>query len=263
MFTDRDGKYQLLALAESGFDALSRTTRFMLTEEAHHMFVGETGVGRVVKRACELMKIDPNEDARAQGGIDLDTVQRYINFWYSSSLDLFGGEISSNAADYFAAGLKGRAHEGKKFDDHLAMKGIYEMELLEDDRIVTRDVPLRNAMNEILRDAYVDDNARGVARWNKAIADAGIEYTLTLPNRRFNRRMGLHSSRSFDTAGNPISEDDFNAHRDEWLPTAADKRYIRTLMKPVLDHGKMAQWISAPARGINHKPIEFEYIRRA
>src|SRR5580658_10456987 len=49
MFTDRDGKYQLLALAESGFDPLARTTRFMLTEEAHHMFVGETGVGRVVQ----------------------------------------------------------------------------------------------------------------------------------------------------------------------------------------------------------------------
>ena len=108
MFTDRDGKYQLLALAESGFDPLARTTRFMLTEEAHHMFVGETGIGRVIKRTCELMKQDKNEDARAQGGIDLDTIQRYVNFWFSSSVDLFGGEISSNAADYFASGLKGR-----------------------------------------------------------------------------------------------------------------------------------------------------------
>jgi benzoyl-CoA 2,3-dioxygenase component B len=263
MFTDRDGKYQLLALAESGFDALSRTTRFMLTEEAHHMFVGETGVGRVIKRACELMGQDSNEDVRAQGGIDLDTIQRYINFWYSSSLDLFGGEISSNAADYFASGLKGRAHEGKKFDDHLAMKGVYEMEVLEDDRIVTKEVPLRNAMNEILRDAYVDDNARGVARWNKIIADAGIDYTLSLPNRRFNRKMGLHSGRPFDTAGNPISADQFSAMRDEWLPTAADKTYIQSLMKPVLEQGKMAHWIAPPARGINHLPIEFEYVRRA
>ncbi|HJT62053.1 MAG TPA: benzoyl-CoA 2,3-epoxidase subunit BoxB, partial [Burkholderiales bacterium] len=41
-FTDRDGKYQLKSLAESAFDPLSRTCRFMLTEEAHHMFVGET-----------------------------------------------------------------------------------------------------------------------------------------------------------------------------------------------------------------------------
>src|SRR3954462_8569834 len=66
MFTDRDGKYQLLALAESGFDPLSRTTRFMLTEEAHHMFVGETGVLRVVQRTCELMKKNKSEDARAE-----------------------------------------------------------------------------------------------------------------------------------------------------------------------------------------------------
>ena len=263
MFTDRDGKYQLLALAESGFDALSRTTRFMLTEEAHHMFVGETGVGRLIKRACELMKEDPNEDVRAQGGVDLDTIQRYINFWYSSSLDLFGGEISSNAADYFASGLKGRAHETKKFDDHLAMEGHYTMEILEDDRIVSKEVPMRNAMNEILRDAYVDDNARGVARWNKIISQAGIDYTLNLPSRRFNRNMGLHSGRPFDTAGEPISEERFNAMRDQWLPTPADKAYIQNLMKPVLEPGKMANWIAAPARGINHKPINFEYIRRA
>src|SRR5690606_11445434 len=54
-FTDRDGKYQLLALAESSFDPLSRSCRFMLTEEAHHMFVGETGVGRILQRAAELL----------------------------------------------------------------------------------------------------------------------------------------------------------------------------------------------------------------
>src|SRR5512134_2761155 len=89
-FTDRDGKYQLAALAESGFDPLARTCRFMLTEEAHHMFVGETGVQRVVKRACELMKKDPNGDVRAQVGIDLPTLQKYLNLWYTLSLDLFG-----------------------------------------------------------------------------------------------------------------------------------------------------------------------------
>jgi benzoyl-CoA 2,3-dioxygenase component B len=190
-------------------------------------------------------------------------LQRYINFWYSSSLDLFGGEISSNAADYFASGLKGRAHEGKKFDDHVAMEGVYQMEIVEDDRIVSKEVPLRNAMNEILRDAYVDDNARGVKRWNKIITDAGVDYTLSLPNRRFNRKMGLHSGRHFDTAGNPISEEQFNAERDAWLPTAADRVYIKQLMKPVMEPGKMANWISAPARGVNHQPIEFQYVRLA
>ena len=261
MFTDRDGKYQLLALAESGFDPLSRTTRFMLTEEAHHMFVGETGVGRVVKRACELMKLDPNEDARAQGGIDLPTVQRYINFWYSSSLDLFGGEISSNAADYFAAGLKGRAKE-ERFDDHRALDGTYTMELLSDGRIDTRSVPLRNAMNEILRDAYVEDNQRGVDRWNKIIAEAGIDFELRLPSRRFNRKMGLHSGAPFDLDGAPVSAERFEAHRSEWLPNASDREHVKNLMQPVLERGKMAHWIAAPARGINAQPLDFEYVRR-
>src|SRR5436190_20689842 len=77
MFTDRDGKYQLIALSESGFDPLARTTRFMLTEEAHHMFVGETALQRVTQRTCELMRQDANEDARRLGGIDLPTIQKY------------------------------------------------------------------------------------------------------------------------------------------------------------------------------------------
>src|SRR5437870_4692115 len=81
-FTDRDGKFQLLALAESAFDPLSRTTRFMLTEEAHHMFVGETGVGRIVERTCQLMKeagAGSSGDVRKVGGIGLPTIQKYIN----------------------------------------------------------------------------------------------------------------------------------------------------------------------------------------
>src|SRR5262249_59246737 len=106
MFTDRDGKFQLLALAESGFDPLSRTTRFMLTEEAHHMFVGEAGVQRVVQRSAELTKQSKNGDARELGGVDLPTIQKYLNLWYSLSLDLFGSEISTNAASFFGAGLK-------------------------------------------------------------------------------------------------------------------------------------------------------------
>ncbi len=263
MFTDRDGKYQLLALAESGFDPLSRTTRFMLTEEAHHMFVGETGVGRVVKRACELMKQDPNEDARAQGGIDLPTIQRYINFWYSSSLDLFGGEISSNAADYFAAGLKGRAHEAKKFEDHVALSGDYEMEVVENGRIARKAVPLRNAMNEVLRDAYVDDNQRGVDRWNKVIADEGLDFELRLPSRRFNRKMGMYAGRAFDVAGLPIEQAEFERRRNEWLPTAADRIFVQSLMQPVLERGRIANWLAAPTRGINGQPFDFEYIRRS
>jgi benzoyl-CoA 2,3-dioxygenase component B len=261
MFTDRDGKYQLLALAESGFDPLARTTRFMLTEEAHHMFVGETGVGRVVKRACELMKRDPNEDVRNQGGIDLDTIQKYVNFWYSSSLDLFGGEISTNAADYFASGLKGREHE-EQFGDHIALHGTYRIPILDDGKMGERDVPVRNAMNEILRDAYIDDNQRGVDRWNKMIAESGVDYTITLPNRRFNRTMGIYAGHRFDPQGHPISAEDWERRKYEWLPNAADRTYVHALMQPVLERGKMAHWIAAPDRGVKGLPVDFEYIRR-
>ena len=261
MFTDRDGKYQLLALAESGFDPLSRTTRFMLTEEAHHMFVGETGIGRIVKRACDLMKQDSNEDARKAGGLDLELIQKYVNFWYSSSLDLFGGEISTNAADYFASGLKGREHE-EKWDDHVALTGSYRMPVFENGRLADRDVPIRNAMNEVLRDSYIDDNQRGVDRWNKMIAEAGINFTITLPSRRFNRTMGIYSGHTFDPQGNPISREEFERRQYEWLPSAADREYVNALMAPVLERGKMANWIAAPERGIKGQPLDFEYIRR-
>ena len=117
-FTDRDGKYQLASLRESAFDPLSRTCDFMLKEEAHHMFVGATGVGRVVERTVELMKEHDTDDVRPHGGIDVATLQRYLNFHYAVSLDLFGAETSTNAANYFAAGLKGRFQEERRDDDH-------------------------------------------------------------------------------------------------------------------------------------------------
>ena len=78
MFTDRDGKYQLAALAESGFEPLARTCQFMLTEEAHHLFVGETGVGRVVQRTAQLMQESESGDVREIDGSPLDMSQRYI-----------------------------------------------------------------------------------------------------------------------------------------------------------------------------------------
>ncbi|HVG81444.1 MAG TPA: benzoyl-CoA 2,3-epoxidase subunit BoxB, partial [Methylomirabilota bacterium] len=127
-FTDRDGKFQLAALAESGFDPLARTTRFMLTEEAHHMFVGESGVSRVIQRTCEVMRerdIQDPADVRAAGVIDLETIQRYLNFHYSVTIDLFGADQSSNAATFYSAGLKGRFEEGKRGDDHVLKGDVY------------------------------------------------------------------------------------------------------------------------------------------
>jgi benzoyl-CoA 2,3-epoxidase subunit B len=260
-FTDRDGKYQLLALAESAFDPLSRTTRFMLTEEAHHMFVGETGVLRVVQRACELAKLDPNGDARAQGGIDLGTIQRYMNFWFSSSLGLFGGEVSSNAASFFASGLKGRAKEDQ-YEDHLALTGTMNIPHLKDGRVYDENVPLRMAMNEVLRDDYVTDCQRGVDKWNRTIKESGLDVELTLPHRRFNRNVGLYAGQRFDPKGNPISEAEWEANAHHWLPTEADRVYVKSLMtRPIYEPGKMAHWIAPPKQGIKGRPVDFEYVR--
>ena len=264
-FTDRDGKYQLLALSESAFDPLSRTTRFMLTEEAHHMFVGETGILRIVERTAEKMvenKIDHPDDVRKLGLIDFPTIQKYLNLWYTVSLDLFGGEVSSNAATFFASGLKGRAKEDR-YEDHLALEQTYKSEALKDGKWTPEEVPLRNAMNEVLRDEYVEDCQRGVDKWNRAIAAKGIPFELKLPNRRFHRNVGLYAGSYFDANGTPLSKEEFEKRKSEWLPTEADEAYIKSIMvKPNYEAGQMANWISPPKIGIKGRPVDFQYVRR-
>jgi benzoyl-CoA 2,3-dioxygenase component B len=261
MYTDRDGKYQLSALAESGFEPLARTCQFMLTEEAHHLFVGETGVGRIVKRTAELMKENPNEDVRNVGGIPLDMIQRHINFWFSYSLDLFGGEISSNSADFFAAGLKGRYQEQKKYEDHIAASEMFTMLVVEDGKLASRDVPLRNALNEVLRGEYVNDCERALARWNGYLEDAGVADRLVLPSTRFHRHVGEYAGHFFNLEGGMITEEEFERHRLEWLPQPDDREYLKSIMQAVTEPGKIANWIAPPTTGIKGKPFEFEYVR--
>ncbi len=260
-FTDKDGKYQLLSLAESGFDPLARTCKFMLTEEAHHMFVGETGVGRVIERTCQLMKQAPNEDVVALGGVTLDMIQRALNYWYSLSLDLFGGEVSSNAASYFASGLKGRAWESKKTDDHCLIDQERTIDVVRDGILTPESVGLRNALNEVLRDDYVTDNERTLERWNRIIAQYGINDRLRLPSRRFNRQIGEYAPFCFDPAGRLIDAATFEAHRDQWLVSAADRAYIASIQQPVTERGKMANWLAPPKAGIKGRSVDYEYVR--
>lgn len=226
------------------------------------MFVGETGVQRVVARTADLMKeAGASGDVRKLGGIDLATIQKYLNLWYSLSLDLFGGEISTNAATFFAQGLKGRPHESK-FEDHEAREGSYAFETWENGALAKQEVPLRNAMNEVARDAYVDDCQRGVDKWNKELEKRGIGARLSLPSRRFHRQIGLHAGKWFDPEGNALSKEQWDRRRDEFLPNESDLAYVKSLMtKPVMEPGKMANWIAPPLRGINHQPLDFEYVR--
>lgn len=261
MFTDRDGKYQLLSLAESGFDPLSRTCRFMLTEEAHHMFVGQTGVQRVIQRTIELMKEHDTDDVKPYGGVPLSLIQKYVNFWYSSSLDLFGSEKSTNAATYFASGLKGRAYESKRYEEHVCKDDFYEMDVLAGNKVVKEEVPLRLAMNEVLRDAYVADNENGVSKWNRVLEKAGIDFRIQLPSRRFNRKVGMWSEARFDPEGNLLTEAEWERKKDSWLPTEEEKSFVKSLMQQVTEPGKIAGWIAPPTKGIDNKPFEFEYVK--
>jgi benzoyl-CoA 2,3-epoxidase subunit B len=263
-FTDRDGRYQLKSLAESGFDPLSRTCRFMLTEEAYHMFVGRTGITRVVKRTLEVIKALGSEepaDLRRAGAIDLPTLQRYINFWFSSSLDLFGAENSSNAATYFATGIKGRPDEAR-FEDHVSLGQHLRLDMPDrNGGVVSEEVPMRNAMNEVTRTAYIKDCDIGVQRWNRLIAEAGYKFCLALPSPRFRRAVGVWAGVHTDPQGNLISEEAWNARRSDWLPSEADRTFVKSLMQRAIEPGKMAGWLAPPEGGINNLPAAYEYVR--
>ena len=262
-FTDRDGRFQLKSLAESAFDPLSRTCRFMLTEEAFHMFVGLSGITRVITRTLEVMKELRSDDpaaVRNAGAIDLLTLQRYINFWFSSSLDLFGAEISSNAASYFASGIKGRPDEAR-FEDHLGT-GRLRLEVPDEEgRVILEDVPMRAAMNEVSRSLYTKDCDIGVQRWNRLVQTAGHDFRLALPSPRFHRAVGAWAAVHTDPAGKLLSAAEFRARESDWLPSKQDCAFVASLMQQITEPGKFAGWIAAPEGGINNLGPAYEYVR--
>jgi len=263
-FTDRDGKFQLAALAESGLDPLARTTRFMLTEEAHHMFVGESGVARALQRTCEVMRehnlTDPTQ-VRAYGVIDLETLQRFVNFHYSVTLDLFGSEISSNAASYYTGGLKGRYEETKIGDDHSLHSDLYTVQEIADGAIVNRAVPALTALNARLRDDYTAEIQSGLDRWNRIPERFGIPFRLTLPHAGFHRKIGAFADHCVSPDGQLLSRQEWEGRSAHWLPSDDDHEFVGSLMGRIVEPGKFANWIAPPARGINNLPIEFEYVR--
>ena len=263
-FTDRDGKFQLNALAESGFDPLARTTKFMLTEEAHHMFVGESGVSRTIQRTCQVMKetgIEDPAELRKLGVIDLPTIQRYLNFHYSVTIDLFGADQSSNAAIFYSSGLKGRYEETKRGDDHLLKGDGYKILEVKDGTLVEKEVPMLNALNEVLRDDFIKDSAGGIGRWNKVIEKAGLAFRLTLPHKAFNRHIGTFAGVRVSPEGRVLSETEWQLNINHWLATEEDRAYVASLMGRVVETGKYANWIAPPAIGINKQAVDFEYIR--
>jgi benzoyl-CoA 2,3-dioxygenase component B len=237
----------------------------MLTEEAYHMSVGMLGVGRVIKRAVEVMReigSDDPEAVRRAGAIDLPTIQRYLNFWCSSSLDLFGSEVSSNAATTFANAIKGRPDEATAYTDHDARNATATYDAPDGKGGVAREeVPLRNALNEIVREAYIKDCEVGLRIWNRMIGKAGIKAEIRLPSPRFNRTVGVWAGQHVDPAGNFVSEESWKARCNSWLPSDNDRAFVRSVMQRVTETGKVAAWIAPPERGVDGKPVDYEYVR--
>ena len=263
-FTDRDGKFQLCALAESAFDPLARTTKFMLTEEAHHMFVGESGVSRVIQRTAQVMnelKTDDVATLRAAGVIDLPTIQRYLNFHYSVTIDLFGADQSSNAAIFYSTGVKGRFEEGKRQDDHILKDQTYTVLEAKDGKLVEKQAPMLNALNEVLRDDFIKDSIAGVERWNKVLAKAALPMRLSVPHKAFHRNIGALSGVKVSPDGRVVSDQEWRAREAEWLPSDEDRAFVSSLMGRVVAPGKIAGWIAPPMIGINRQPVDFDYVR--
>lgn len=231
------------------------------------MFVGYTGVKRIVERTAQAMADggveDPHdtEAIRRLGVIDLPAIQRKTNLHFSLTLDLFGSEESTNAANFFNAGVKGRFHEDRLEDDHRLVDSTYPVMKTVDGDLRQVEVPALNALNARLRDDFIEDCQAGITRWNNEIAEHGIDFEITLPHVAFNRAIGEFGDISVTPDGSIVAREDFDGGRGDWLPTTEDQAYIESLMQPQLVPGEFAGWIAPPSRGIQGKPTDFEYVK--
>jgi benzoyl-CoA 2,3-dioxygenase component B len=223
------------------------------------MFVGAGGIGRVAQRTVELAKQHDTDDVEPHGGINVATLQRFVNFHFSVSLDLFGAETSTNAANYYAAGLKGRYQEEQRDDDHRLHDLTRLVPCVHDGVVSEREVRASSALNETLRDDYVADCRKDLDRWNRTLAEIGAE--LRLPHEGFHRAVGEFAATGVSPEGRIVTDADWEAHVDEWLPNPHDGDHVASLMTGVHEPGRMASWIAPPAQGIHQKPIEYEYVR--
>jgi benzoyl-CoA 2,3-dioxygenase component B len=204
------------------------------------------------------------ERIRALGVVDLPLLQRKANFHMSVTRDLFGSEISSNGAEAFSAGLKGRFNEAQlNEDDHQLVDAHYAVTRVVDGGLVDELVPALRAINCRLLDDYIADCQGGIDRWNKVIEKAGIDFRITQPHKGFNRRIGEFKGHRISPDGRVLSEAEWEADMGGWLPNDADMAFINTLMKPCHQPGQYASWIAPPRVGINQQTGEFEYVKIA
>ncbi|MGI9462859.1 MAG: benzoyl-CoA 2,3-epoxidase subunit BoxB, partial [Aestuariivirgaceae bacterium] len=174
---------------------------------------------------------------------------------------LFGSEISTNAANSFHASVKGRFKENRLEDDHMLADATYPVTRLVDGEIKMSEEPALTALNARLRDDYIHDCGKGMALWNNTITRAGVDFRIELPNAAFNRHIGEFRDVGVNPAGELLSDAAWSAGRSGWLPSTEDGDYIQSLMTPVAEPGKFANWIAPPKVGINNQPGDFEYVK--
>jgi benzoyl-CoA 2,3-dioxygenase component B len=184
------------------------------------------------------------------------------------SLDLFGGETSTNVANYYTAGLKGRWLEERRKDDHLLTDDAIMVDALTDAgdgqrSIGQTEVSALVGLNTDLRREYIADCTGGVRRWNRILESAGLPQRLYLPHIAFNRKVGAFAAIEASPTGEQLSPDEWDARRGQWLPTDTDKAFVRSLMRPVYERGKIAAWVAPPRNGINGQPFDYDYVHLA
>ena len=224
------------------------------------MMVGTTGVDRVVERTAQVMVENDTDDVAGLGVVPLDVIQKYLNFHYSVSLDLFGGDTSTNVANYYTAGLKGRWMEDRRRDDHTLTGDSIDVDALVDGDIGTTEVAALVGLNTDLRREYIADCQGGVKRWNRILEQAGLPHRLALPHVAFNRKVGAFAGIEAAPDGRLLTAEEWAAGQGAWLPTEVDKTYVRSLMQPVYERGRIAAWIAPPKQGINGKPFDYDYV---
>jgi benzoyl-CoA 2,3-dioxygenase component B len=188
-------------------------------------------------------------------------LQKKANFHMSVTRDLFGSEISSNAASAFSTGLKGRFNETAIADDHQLEDATYAVLRVVDGNFVTEDVPALRAINSRLLDDYIADCQGGIDRWNKVIEKSGIAFRFNQPHKAFNRRIGEFAESHVSPAGELLSAEVWEAGKSDWLCSDDDHNFINSLMKSCTTPGQYASWIAPPRVGINNQPKDFEYVR--
>ena len=113
----------------------------------------------------------------------------------------------------------------------------------------------------MLRDDFIKDSVAGVERWNRVLDKAKVPVRLTVPHKAFHRNIGALAGVKVSPQGETVSEQEWNARKDDWLPTVADRQFVASIMGRVVEPGKFANWIAPPALGVNRQPVDFEYVR--